>query len=106
MTFSHEENGLIFSNLGKRSTLKSKQLSHIMKTETLANLYSSLCLGICVGPGPEAGKGFEGAEKGLCVAGLEIISPDEPGKHMALGDSTVSVKCLGCVLPSRHLREI
>lgn len=74
MTFSHEEKGLIFSNLGKTSTLKSKQLSHIMKAETLANLYSSLCLGICVGPGPEVGKGFEGAEKGLCVADLEIIS--------------------------------
>lgn len=45
-----------------------------MKAETLANLYSSLCLGICMGPGPEVGKGSEGAEKGLCVADLEIIS--------------------------------
>lgn len=73
-----------------------------MKTETLANLYSSLCLGICVGPGPEAGKGFEGAEKGLCVAGLEIISPDEPGKHMSWHLVTVqflsSVLVVSCLL--------
>lgn len=66
--------GLIFSNLGKMSTLKSKQLSHIMKAETLAGLYSSLCLGICVGPGPEVGKGFEEAEKRFFSADQDSIS--------------------------------
>lgn len=45
-----------------------------MKAETLASLYSSLCLGICVGPGPEVGKGFEEAEEGLCVANLDSVS--------------------------------
>lgn len=50
LTFSHEENGLIFSNLGKMSTLKSKQLSHIMKAETLAVFIFLAVFGYLRGP--------------------------------------------------------
>lgn len=84
-----------------------------MKAETLASLYSSLCLGICVGSGPEVGEGFAEAEKGLCIAALDISASSRPAweshpHELPLSDCMVYTKCVftGHALASRRLKEM
>lgn len=85
-----------------------------MKAETLASLYSSLCLGICVGSGPEVGEGFAEAEKGLCIADSDNISAssrpawESHPRELPLSDCMVYTKCVfaGHALASRHLKEM
>lgn len=83
-----------------------------MKAETPASLYSSLCLGVCVGPGPGVGKGFEEAEKGLCIADLDGISASSrciweshPPYELLLGGCTKPM-FTGDALASGHLKRL